>query len=134
MTLAIATDADMRIPSLTIADRKVALHGAPVFVYMFTWETPVLGGRLKSPHALEIPFVFDTLESAPLAGDLPTRFALADKLSRTWIDFARSGNPNNDAIPHWPEYSSQERPTMIFNNECRVINDPYRQEHLAWAG
>ena len=133
LMMAIATDAGMRIPSLTIADRKLALNGAPVFVYLFTWETPVLGGRLKSPHALEIPFVFDTLASAPLTGNSPTRFALADKMSRTWLAFARSGNPNNQAIPVWPAYSIGERPTMIFDNECHVVNDPYQQERLAWA-
>ena len=133
LMMAIATDAGMRIPSLTIADRKVALNGAPVFVYLFTWETPVLGGRLKSPHALEIPFVFDTLESAPLTGDSPTRHALAEKMSQTWLAFARSGNPNNKAIPQWPAYSDADRPTMIFDNECQVINDPYRQERLAWV-
>lgn len=133
LMMAIATDAGMRIPSLTIADRKAALNGAPVFVYLFTWETPVLGGRLKSPHALEIPFVFDTLDSAPLTGDSPARLALAEKMSRTWLAFARSGNPNNDAIPRWPAYSETERPTMIFDNECHVVNDPYRQERLAWV-
>jgi para-nitrobenzyl esterase len=132
LMMAIATDAGMRIPSLTIADRKLAQNGAPVFVYLFTWETPVLGGRLKSPHALEIPFVFDTLESAPLTGDSPIRFSLAEKMSRTWLAFARSGNPNNDAIPRWPAYSDVERPTMIFDSECHVVNDPYRQERLAW--
>jgi para-nitrobenzyl esterase len=132
LMMAIATDAGMRIPSLTIADRKTALNGVSVFVYLFTWETPVLGGRLKSPHALEIPFVFDTLESAPLTGDSSTRFALADKMMRTWLAFVRSGNPNNDAIPRWPAYSEAERPTMIFDNECHVVNDPYREERLAW--
>jgi para-nitrobenzyl esterase len=132
LLLAIATDAGIRIPSLVIAERKAALAGAPVFVYLFTWETSVLEGRLKSPHALEIPFVFDTLESSPLAGDLPTRYALAERMSRTWIAFARTGNPDNDAIPHWPAYSVTERPTMIFDNECHVMSDPYGQERVAW--
>jgi para-nitrobenzyl esterase len=132
LMIAIATDAGMRIPSLTIADRKTALNDVPVFVYLFTWETPVLAGRLKSPHALEIPFVFDTFDNAPLAGDSPTRFVLADKVGRTWLAFARTGNPNNAAIPIWPAYSSSERPTMIFDNECRIVNDPYQQERQAW--
>jgi para-nitrobenzyl esterase len=132
--LAIASDHGMRIPSLVTADRKVAQHSAPVFVYMFTWETPVLGGKLKSPHALEIPFVFDTVQSCAITGDAPTRFALAEKMSKTWIAFAQSGNPNNDGIPHWPAYSADRRPTMIFDNACRVENDPYREERLAWSG
>ena len=134
IVLAIATDQSMRIPSLIMADRKVAQHSAPVYLYLFTWETPVLGGRLKSPHALEIPFVFDTVQTSPLSGDSPTRFALADKMSRAWIAFARTGNPNHNGIPNWPAYSVEQRPTMIFNNECRIENDPYRAERLAWSG
>ena len=95
LVLAIATDHAMRMPSLVTADRKVAQQAAPVFVYMFTWETPVLDGKLKSPHALEIPFVFDTVQTSGLTGDSPTRFALADKMSRSWLAFARTGNPNH---------------------------------------
>ena len=133
LVLAIATDHAMRMPSLVTADRKVAQNAAPVFVYLFTWETPVLGGRLKSPHALEISFVFDTMESSGLAGDSPTRFALADKMSRAWIAFARTGNPNCEAIPEWPRYATEQRPTMIFDNECRIENDPYRAEREAWS-
>ena len=132
LLLAIATDHAMRMPSLLIADRKAA-QAAPVFVYLFTWETPVLGGRLKSPHALEIPFVFETLPSAPFTGNYPARFALADKMSRTWIAFARSGNPNNDAIPNWPAHSTESRPTMIFDERCRVENDPLGEERRAWG-
>jgi para-nitrobenzyl esterase len=132
LVLAIATDHAMRIPSLVIADRKVAQHGAPVFVYMFTWETPVLDGKLKSPHALEIPFVFDTVQTSGLTGDSPTRFALAEKMSQTWLAFARTGNPNHEGIPNWPQYSAERRPTMMFDNQCRVENDPYGAERMAW--
>src|SRR5215469_6023472 len=134
LVIAIATDHAMRMPSLTIADRKAAQNAAPVFVYLFTWETLVLGGRLKSPHALEIPFVFDNVQGPGLTGDVPTRFALADKMSRAWIAFAKTGNPNCESIPEWPRHSTGQRPTMVFDNECRVENDPYRAEREAWSG
>jgi para-nitrobenzyl esterase len=134
IVLAIVTDQTMRMPSLVIADRKTAQHSAPVYVYLFTWETPVLRGRLKSPHALEIPFVFDNVEHDGMTGKMPTRFALADKMSRTWLAFARTGNPNHEGVPNWPQYSAERRPTMIFNDECRIENDPFRAERLAWSG
>jgi para-nitrobenzyl esterase len=133
LVLAISTDQAMRIPSLVIADRQAAQNAAPVFVYLFTWETPALNGRLKSPHALEIPFVFDTVKTSTLCGDAPTRFALAEKMSRTWLAFARTGDPNNEQIPKWPAHSADSRPTMIFDNECRVQHDPYRAERLVWS-
>ena len=132
LVLAIATDHAMRMPSLVTADRKVAQNAAPVFVYLFTWETPVLGGKLKSPHALEIPFVFDTVQTSGLTGDSPTRFALADKMSRAWLAFAHKGNPNHEGIPNWPPYSVEQRPTMMFNDQCKVENDPYGAERKAW--
>jgi para-nitrobenzyl esterase len=130
--LAIATDRMMRIPSLVTADRKAAQHAAPVYVYLFAWETPVLGGRLKSPHALEIPFVFDTLGNSGLTGDSPERFALADRMSRAWLAFAHRGDPNHGGLPQWPRYGGAERPTMIFDNQCRAESDPLRAERLAW--
>jgi para-nitrobenzyl esterase len=92
----------------------------------------VLGGKLRSPHALEVPFVFDTLAAAPFTGDSPARFALAKKMSMTWAAFARRGDPNNEAIPVWPAYSTPDRPTMIFDNDCRAETDPYGAERRAW--
>jgi para-nitrobenzyl esterase len=77
--------------------------------------------------------VFDNVQGPGLTGDLPTRFALADKMSRAWLAFARTGNPNCEAIPEWPRYSSAQRPTMIFDNKCRVENDPYGVEREAWS-
>jgi len=130
---AIASDRMMRNDSIKSAERKAAQHAAPAYMYLFAWETPVLGGKLKSPHALEIPFVFDTVASSPLAGDGPERFALAEKMSRAWIAFARTGNPNHGSLPNWPAYAIDGRATMIFDNECRVANDPQREERLAWA-
>jgi para-nitrobenzyl esterase len=133
IVLAIATDQAMRIPSLVIADRKVAQAAAPVFVYMFTWETPVLEGKLKSPHALEIPFVFDTLHTSKLAGDSPARFPLSEKMSKAWLAFARNGDPNHSGLPRWPTYDVERRPTMMFSEQCRIEDDPFRAERLAWS-
>ncbi len=132
IVLAIATDCAMRIPSLTIAERKVDQHGAPVYVYLFTRETPVLNGKLKSPHALDIPYVFDNVADGGFTGDSPDRFALADRMSRTWMAFARTGNPNNSTIPDWPAYDRARRPTFIWDKECRVEMDPYQAERTAW--
>jgi para-nitrobenzyl esterase len=133
LAVAITTDRFVRSASITLAERQAAQHGAPVFMYLFEWETPVLGGKLKSPHALEIPFVFDNVATDKLTGDAPTKFALAEKMSRAWIAFARSGNPNHGGIPQWSPYSSDRRKTMIFDNECKIANDPYGAERAAWS-
>jgi para-nitrobenzyl esterase len=133
LVLRIATDQSIRLPSLTIADRKVAQGGAPVFVYLFTWATPVAQGKLGSCHALEIPFVFDNLDKTRLTGDAPTRGVLADAMSRAWIEFAYKDDPNHSGIPYWPAYNAADRPTMIFDLQCRVTNDPLAAERKAWG-
>jgi len=132
IVFAIATDLGIRLPSLVTAERKLAQAAAPVFVYLFTWETPVLGGRLKSPHTLEIPFVFDNVESAPITGDGPTRALLARRMSQSWVAFARSGNPRNATIPEWPVYSVERRETMVFDDVCRLERDPLGAERRVW--
>jgi para-nitrobenzyl esterase len=132
IVIALASDQSMRMPSLTMADRKVALGAAPVFVYLFTWETPVADGILGSTHALEIPFVFDTLEaSAPFVGTSPPR-ALATKMRRTWARFAHTGTPNGDGLDPWPAYDPLRRATMVFGNTCDVVDDPLGAERRAW--
>jgi para-nitrobenzyl esterase len=120
--------------SRKIAERKAAAGGAPAYLYRFDWETPAAGGRLKSPHALEIPFVFDNV-GAPLAERLaperPDVRALANAMSDRWIAFARTGDPNTGQAPRWTPYNSSDRATMIFNSECRVEQDPNQASRQA---
>jgi para-nitrobenzyl esterase len=83
------------------------------------------GGRLRTPHALEIPFVFDNITTSPGgSGGGPEAIALSDKMSDAWIQFARTGNPNVPKLPSWPRYDASERQTMVFNNTSRVERDP----------
>lgn len=132
IAIAIVSDQGIRAPSLVIAERKLAQEAAPVFVYLFAWETPVLGGRLRSCHTLEIPFVFSNLETAELTGDDPARLALGETMSRAWIAFARNGNPSHSGLPVWPSYSARMRATMIFDTVCHLDIDPLGTERRVW--
>lgn len=128
----IASDHSYGAKTMKAAERRAALGQGPVYLYYFAWETPVQGGLLKSPHYLECPFVFDNAKlSANLTGGGPEALALADKVSDTWIAFARTGNPDNPKMPHWPAYEAKDRATMIINIECKVVNDPLREQRIA---
>ena len=116
----------------TEAGRKAALEKAPVYKYYFQWYSPVRDGKLRSYHTLDIPFVFENVDIAQsMVGSGPERYPLADKMSGAWAAFARSGNPNHKGIPNWQPFEETRHATMIFNNECRAVNDPYREERLA---
>ena len=128
------TGENMRLWSITLAEAKAAAGGAPVYMYLFTWESPYMGGMFKACHALEIPFVFNNPDIAPFTGKGDDRYDLAHSMSQTWINFARTGNPNVDGMPQWPAYDRESRATMIFDVPCRIENDPRKEEREAWQG
>ncbi|HUR32536.1 MAG TPA: carboxylesterase family protein [Vicinamibacterales bacterium] len=128
----IATDHPRGTYARELAKRKADQHAAPVFAYRYDWETPEGGGHMRSPHTIEIPFVFNNIALAgPLISKMPEAFALAGKTSAAWAAFARTGDPNTPQLPKWPAYSATGRETMLFNNECRVESDPDRGPRLA---
>ena len=127
------TDRTYRLDSITLATRKAALGRAPVYMYLFTWESPLNAGKMLAHHALEITFAFDNTSKVPaMSGGGPKAAALADKMSDAWIAFARAGNPNTPKLARWPAYNAHNRSTMIFNDECKVEDDPGAAERRLW--
>ncbi len=123
------------IDSIKLAERKAARGAAPVFLYKFEWPSPARWGRMQTPHALEIPFVFDNVALggwATLTRSTPEAFALAARVSATWAAFARTGDPNSGDLPRWDPYQLPGRATMVINNESALVDDPARDERLLW--
>ena len=128
----IATDHPRGTYSRELARRKADQRGAPAFAYRYDWETPEGGGHMRSPHTIEIQFVFNNIKIAgPLISKMPEAYALAEKTSAAWAAFARTGDPNTHKQPRWPAYSASSRDTMRFNNDCKVEQDPDRVSRLA---
>jgi para-nitrobenzyl esterase len=127
------TAANFQVRSTLLAERKVARAKAPAWMYRFDWETPAFGGRLKSPHSMDIPFVFNTLEAIGEPHRKPHAQDLADRVSTTWATFARNGDPANKSIPAWPTYTNDKRATMVLNDECKVAGDPDGEVRPVWS-
>ena len=103
---------------------KAKQGGAPAYFYMLDWNTPVDGGKWRSPHALEIGFVFDNVaKSESMSGVGPDQQRIADLMSEAWIAFARTGNPNNKLLPSWPAYDANQRASMVFDLAPKVVYD-----------
>lgn len=123
----IATDHPRGTYARELAKRKVLQGAAPAYVYRFDFETPEGGGHMRSPHAVEVPFVFDNLATAgKLISKMPDAQALAEKLGKSWTAFARTGDPNTAGLPKWPAYSVPRRETMLFSAKSKVATDPNR--------
>jgi para-nitrobenzyl esterase len=128
-----ASDAgQMRLGPALEAERKVMQGKAPVYKYYFQWYSPVRGGQLRAMHTMDIPFAMDIVEiSKSEVGTGKEQQPLADKMSAAFVSFAATGKPATKLLPEWPAFNLETRQTMVFNNECKVVNDPYREERLA---
>jgi para-nitrobenzyl esterase len=125
------TDRAYFLDSTIQAGRRAIVRGsAPTYMYNFNWETPVEGGRFFAPHAVDIPFVFDTLAKAPGMVGPVTRDsqALADKVSACWANFARTGTPSAPGWPKWTPYNATTRPTLAINTRTEMVNDPRSEQ------
>jgi para-nitrobenzyl esterase len=120
------TDRNQRGRAITQAERKAAQGGAPAWLYRFDWPSPAFGGKFGSIHAAEVELTFHNHRGL-MAGNTPEAMKMADMIAATWVAFARTGNPNNPRIPHWPAFDLQRRATMIFDNQPRVTNAPDRE-------
>ncbi|MEP6539128.1 MAG: carboxylesterase family protein, partial [Bryobacteraceae bacterium] len=117
--------ATVRQNAISQAERKAAQGGAPVYEYIYAWRTPVLDGRPGTFHSSDIAFVFDNGDLCPrYSGGGPEALALSSKMGRAWANFAREGKPGHDKLPEWPAYTAAKRATMIFDNQCRIKNEP----------
>ncbi len=130
--IAITTDCNFRIRSLVLAQRRAAKSSGPVWMYSFDWETPVLNGRLKAPHAMDVPFTFNTLDLTNATGGSAEAQVLSDTMSSLWATFARTGRPDDPAIPGWPTYDAATRATLVLDNPCRIENDPRAEGRKLW--
>jgi para-nitrobenzyl esterase len=125
------SDNTRRANAQLLSELKLAQGRAPAYLYYFAWRSPVHNGQMKSYHTLDIPFVFYNVDiAASMTGAMQERYELAHRMSAAWAAFARTGNPSHRDLPSWPAFTSGY-PTMILNTECRVVNDPNREERLA---
>lgn len=125
---AIETDHVFRVGSVRAAEAHAA-NQAGTYCYLFTWESPAMGGALGSCHALELPFVFGTLDQPGIdrfTGTGPSARWLSGRMMDAWLRFARTGAPD------WPAYDSTRRATMVFGSECSVEDAPLDEERSLW--
>lgn len=119
----VTVDVMFRPGAVAQANQKSQVAGgAPVYMYLFTWQSPVMDGKYGAVHCMELPFVFNNIARCEnMTGGGKEAYTLADKISKAWINFARTGNPNHKGLPQWPAYTTANTATMHFDNQCAVM-------------
>lgn len=129
LLIAIETDRVLRMPTIRVLEAKQS-HRRPGYGYLFTWKSPVLGGRLRACHSLENPFIFGTYDDS-FCGSGPDADTMARNMQDAWSAFARNGNPSCESVGEWPSYG-EHRETMILDKTCELVNAPFDDERRAW--
>jgi para-nitrobenzyl esterase len=104
----ISSDRGARRNAIAQAEEKLKQGSGEVYMYHFSWNTPLLDGKLRAFHTAELPLAM-RLVLYPQAEELSRQIAGA------WAGFARTGNPNHTGLPHWDAYSTGKRSTMVFD-------------------
>jgi len=121
------------IPAVRLAEAQVQ-HDPDVWLYRFSWRTPVMEGVLGACHALELPFVFETLDSARDFVSDQAPVDLAASIHATWVRFASTGDPNGGDLPAWPRYDESTRAVMDFGATRTLLHDPGAAQRQLWDG
>jgi para-nitrobenzyl esterase len=127
----------LRVGAAEHAERKLAGaqrtdgYGA-AYVYLFAWRSPLFGGALGASHTFELPFLFGTLDEVPATAAGDGRLRVAAAVSGSWAQFARTGQPGHDLTGRWPAYTLGARPTMVFDTESGVRDDPLGTDRDFW--
>jgi para-nitrobenzyl esterase len=126
------TDSGVFVAARTQAERKVALGGAPAYMYLFTWPSPADPARWGAPHGIDVALAFHNADAPITGNNAPRARQLADDLAGAWVHFARTGDPNGGHLPHWPTYDATTRQTLILGDRTTVESDPLRRFRLLW--
>jgi para-nitrobenzyl esterase len=106
-----------------MAKMKHDQKAAPVFAYYFTWQSPMLEDA-GAWHTVELAFCFDNTKRCEQGtGNTTEAQKLAKKMATAWANFARTGNPSQSGLA-WKPFDPDHCPTMVFDNKCRIVDDP----------
>jgi len=106
-----------------LLNRKLEKTKVPVYNYLFAWEYPINGG-ITSFHCAELAFCFHALSVPQIktaTGGGPVALALQDKVSQAWINFAKTGNPNQPGL-EWKPYTKEDPQAMVFDTVSQSVS------------
>ncbi len=102
---------------------RLAHAHPPVYAYLWTHVEPGPRSSLwRVFHSSEIPYVFQTLAAAPQRHFTALDRVISRRMSRYWVNFVKTGDPNGAGLPHWPKLT--RRRLRIMQLGARAVPRP----------
>ncbi|MBS1210074.1 MAG: pnbA 1 [Proteobacteria bacterium] len=116
------SDVDFIAPSYAFAHEQWKHGQMSTYAYQFDWQSPLPG--LGAGHCLDLPFLFNNPpvwnRTPMLDGADPTEVQdLTWRFQGALAAFAKTGNPNGQGLPYWPEYA-ESKAVLHFANEVNL--------------
>jgi para-nitrobenzyl esterase len=117
------------IPSIRVVDAHMKGGGE---AWMYRLDFAETSGRLRgfAYHSLDVGLVWDKPHAK--VENASAEAALALQMHLAWSAFIRGETPAAQGLPAWPGYSSDTRPTMIFDVKSRLEERPQEAELRLW--
>ncbi|WP_252181082.1 carboxylesterase/lipase family protein [Azospirillum sp. B4] len=105
--------------------RLLSAHKSPVYLFRYSYVAESMRKEWwGTPHATEIPFVFDTVKARYGDALTPADAAAAKAAHAYWVAFAKTGKPEPKGLPAWtPFKAGQDERLMEFGAQGPVLED-----------
>jgi para-nitrobenzyl esterase len=90
-----------------------------MFFYYFS-------SKYGNGHGAELPYVFQYPFGAPWNDD---QKEIGAKIAAYWTNFARSGDPNGDGLPVWPQFEAKANSVMYLGQKFEASKMPDLPAH-----
>ncbi len=115
--LNLSRDVIFGVQNYAWANTQAAQAKTKVFVYRFTRKVPGTGEYAKygAFHTGEVPYAYNNLKFVDRPWE-PVDHELAATMSAYWINFVKTGNPNDSGLTEWPAYLPGRKQLMSLGN------------------
>jgi len=78
--------------------------------------------RYGAGHGAEIAYVFNNLNAGRGASEVtPEDEKVAEILNTYWVNFAKTGDPNDVGLPVWPRYNTEKEKILDIQPDGNIV-------------